>query len=96
VPAAGSGGACEIAALAKKRITIANSQAHPSRSASLRHQPGSCAAAASASRWAAGGPETVITDMGVYGFDPKTREMVLVSMHPGVTLAKIRENIAGT
>ncbi len=31
--------------------------------------------------------------MGVYGFDPKTREMVLVSMHPGVTLAKIRENI---
>ncbi len=40
-----------------------------------------------------GGPQLVITDMGVYGFDPETREMVLDSLHPGVTLDTIRANI---
>jgi len=40
-----------------------------------------------------GGPELVITDMGVYRFDPTTREMVLVSVHPGVTVATIKDNI---
>jgi glutaconate CoA-transferase subunit B len=34
----------------------------------------------------------VITDMGVYRFDSETREMVLVSLHPGITLEKVREN----
>jgi glutaconate CoA-transferase subunit B len=35
----------------------------------------------------------VITDMGVYRFDSGTREMVLVSIHPGVTLQTIKDNI---
>lgn len=38
------------------------------------------------------GPERVITDLGVYGFDPQTREMVLSQIHPGVS----REEILAT
>ena len=44
-------------------------------------------------RWErpAAGPTRVITDLGVYGFDEATREMTLESVHPGVTLAQVRE-----
>ncbi len=37
-----------------------------------------------------GGPTRVITDLGVYGFDGTTREMVLESVHPGVDIAEVR------
>jgi glutaconate CoA-transferase, subunit B len=39
-----------------------------------------------------GGPSAVITTKGIFGFDPITREMVLESVHPGVTVAEILEN----
>jgi len=39
-----------------------------------------------------GGPSLVITDLGVYGFSKRTREMFLKEIHPGVTLRKVREN----
>jgi len=39
-----------------------------------------------------GGPSRVITDMGVLGFDPKTHEATLVSLHPGVRLETLIEN----
>ena len=32
-----------------------------------------------------GGPWRVLTDKAVLGFDPESRRMVLVSIHPGVT-----------
>jgi len=38
------------------------------------------------------GPYRVITQLGVYGFDPKSKQMILVSLHPGVTVDQIREN----
>ena len=37
-------------------------------------------------------PHVIITDLGEYRFDEASGEMTLVSMHPGVTLADIREN----
>src|SRR6516162_5023619 len=37
-----------------------------------------------------GGPARVITSMGVFGFDPDTLEMILESVHPGVSLQEIR------
>ncbi|MEE9292607.1 MAG: CoA-transferase, partial [Acidobacteriota bacterium] len=43
-----------------------------------------------------GGPVLTITDMGVYRFDDETREMVLTSIHPGLTEAKVRENVGWT
>jgi glutaconate CoA-transferase subunit B len=38
-----------------------------------------------------GGPSAVITTMGIFAFDPETCEMVLTSLHPGVTVEMVQE-----
>ena len=38
------------------------------------------------------GPYRVITQLGLYGFDDKTKKLMLISTHPGVTVAQIKEN----
>lgn len=38
------------------------------------------------------GPYRVITQLGVYGFDDDTKEMKLLSIHPGVTIDDIQKN----
>jgi glutaconate CoA-transferase subunit B len=40
-----------------------------------------------------GGPELVVTDKCVFGFDVETKEMVLESLHPGVELAQIHSEV---
>lgn len=40
-----------------------------------------------------GGPEVVITDKGIYHPHPETRELMLVSIHPGVTLDDVRNTL---
>ena len=91
----GSGGACEVASLAKKVvITIANSKRTLPEKVDFITSPGYLGGGREREALGLqGGPELVITDMGVYRFDPESREMVLVSMHPGVTLETIRNNI---
>jgi acyl CoA:acetate/3-ketoacid CoA transferase beta subunit len=34
----------------------------------------------------------VITQLGVYGFDEKTKKIKLISLHPGATIEQIKEN----
>src|SRR5512136_3024445 len=41
-----------------------------------------------------GGPACVISDMGVYRFDPQTKEMFLESNHPGLAVDELRENVS--
>jgi glutaconate CoA-transferase subunit B len=90
----GSGGACEIAALAKRVvITINNSKRTLPEKVDFVTSPGYLGGGREREALGlAGGPELVITDMAVYRFDPETREMVVVSLHPGVTLETVREN----
>jgi glutaconate CoA-transferase subunit B len=38
------------------------------------------------------GPYKVITDIGVYGYHPETKEMMLNSLHPGKTLQDVKDN----
>ena len=38
------------------------------------------------------GPYKVITNLGVYGFHPESKEMMLLSLHPGHTIQDIKEN----
>ncbi len=38
------------------------------------------------------GPYRVITQLGVYGFDEKSKQMMLLSVHPGVSIDDIRKN----
>jgi acyl CoA:acetate/3-ketoacid CoA transferase beta subunit len=38
------------------------------------------------------GPYRVISQLGVYGFDSESKQMTLLSLHPGGTLEQIKEN----
>ena len=38
------------------------------------------------------GPYRVITDIGVYGYHPETKEMMLISLHPGKTIEDVKVN----
>jgi len=38
------------------------------------------------------GPYRVITQLGVFGFDEKSKKMKLVSLHPGINIDMIKEN----
>ncbi len=38
------------------------------------------------------GPYRVITQLGVYGFDEKTKKLKLISLHPSASLDEIKEN----
>ena len=38
------------------------------------------------------GPYRVITNLGVFGYHPETKEMMLLSVHPGVTIEDIKES----
>lgn len=92
----GSGGACEIAIHAR-RILVIMRQAKRSFVDRLdfRTSPGHSGDPAhdAARGWTGTGPTCVVTDLGVWGFDADTGEMTLTSLHPGVTLEQVRENM---
>jgi glutaconate CoA-transferase subunit B len=91
----GSGGACDLASLARRHIIIMN---HEKRRFVPRvdyiTSPGFGAGAGWRQKVGLprGGPATVITTMGILRFDPETREMMLVSTHPGVTVDSVLAN----
>ncbi len=91
----GSGGACDLACLAKRHIII---MAHEKRrfveKADYITSPGY----GTGYEWRKeqglirGGPSAVITTLGVLRFDPVSKEMYLASCHPGVSTDRILEN----
>lgn len=89
----GSGGACEIAVLARKVIVVMphRRRAFPER-VDFITSPGFLGGGQERAELslAGGGPEAVLTDLGVLGFDPETKEMLLVSLHPGATVDEVR------
>jgi acyl CoA:acetate/3-ketoacid CoA transferase alpha subunit/acyl CoA:acetate/3-ketoacid CoA transferase beta subunit len=38
------------------------------------------------------GPYRVISQLGVYGFDAESKQMMLLSLHPGVTVEQVKQN----
>jgi glutaconate CoA-transferase subunit B len=87
----GSGGACEIAINARKVFVIMpQSKRSFVERIDFTTSPGHLAGDRPAG-WLGAGPSTVVTGLGVYGFDDSTGEMVLESLHPGVTLEQARE-----
>jgi len=91
----GSGGACDLASLAKRHIII---MAHQKRRFVPKVDYITSAGYGDGAGWRErvgllrGGPSTVITTLGILRFDPETREMVLASVHPGVTVEQVLEN----
>jgi glutaconate CoA-transferase subunit B len=91
----GSGGACEIAIHAR-RILVIMRQARRSfvNELDFRTSPGHSGDPAhdAARGWHGSGPTSVVTDLGTFGFDAGTGEMMLLTIHPGVTLEDVRAN----
>jgi glutaconate CoA-transferase subunit B len=93
----GSGGACEIAIHAR-RILVIMRQARRSFVDTLdfRTSPGHSGDPEHdrARGWSGSGPTSVVTDLGTYGFDERTGEMTLLTLHPGVMLDDVRASMA--
>ena len=84
----GSGGANDIASCARRTIIIMRHEARKLKAAiSFVTSPGYVAGGDSREQtglW--GGPSRVITDKAIFGFHPETKQMMLMSIHPGNTL----------
>jgi glutaconate CoA-transferase subunit B len=91
----GSGGACDLACLAKRHIII---MAHERRRFVPRVDYITSPGFGDGPGWRQnaglpqGGPAAVITTLGILRFDPQTCEMVLSSLHPGVMIEDVKAN----
>lgn len=92
----GSGGACEIAINARRVfMMMAMSRRTFVERLDFRTSPGHLAGRGqrAALGMPGAGPERVITDRCLCGFDAATGEMVLESLHPGVELDDVLANV---
>ena len=91
----GSGGACDIACLARRTIIIAR---HEKRRfpehVDYITSPGWLQGGDSRARsgLVRGGPSVVVTTKGVMRFHPETHELYLASYHPGLTAQAVRDD----
>lgn len=90
----GSGGANDIASCARRTIIIMRHEERKLRQTiSFVTSPGFVTGGDSRQRSGLqGGPSRVITDKAIFGFDPETRMMTIVSIHPGNTV----DDVVGT
>jgi glutaconate CoA-transferase subunit B len=90
----GSGGANDIASCAQSTIIIMRHEARKLKQAiSFVTSPGYVTGGDSrAQTGLQGGPSRVITDKAIFGFHPETKQMMLISIHPGSTL----DDVLGT
>ncbi len=89
----GSGGGADIASLARRFVVIMPQERHRFRErVHFITSPGFGDGAGWRERvgLAGGGPSAVITTLGVYRFDPDTREMYLASYHPGQSVDRVQ------
>jgi len=84
----GSGGANDIASCARRTVIIMRHEARKLKKAiSCVTSPGYVTGGDSrAQAGLRGGPSRVITDKAIFGFHPETKQMMLMSIHPGGTL----------
>ena len=90
----GSGGANDIASSAKRTILIMRHDARKlKKTISFATSPGYVTGGDSrAKAGMSGGPSRVITDKAIFGFHPETKQMMVLSIHPGNTI----EDVVGT
>lgn len=91
----GSGGACDIACLAKRTVIIAlHEKRRFPETVDYVTSPGWMEGEDSRRKagMIRGGPSAVVTTMGVMRFRPQTKRMYLASYHPGVTPQSVADN----
>jgi glutaconate CoA-transferase subunit B len=93
----GSGGACEIALLARKVLIVSRLNRRTFvEQLDFVTSPGHLTGGDSRRRLGdyGQGPTAVITDMGIFRFDEGTREMALSSLHPGCSVEAVQEQVS--
>jgi glutaconate CoA-transferase subunit B len=91
----GSGGACDLASLARRHIIV---MSHEKRRFVPRVDYITSPGYGDGPGWRervglpGGGPSAVITTRGVFRFDPESKEMMLVSVHPGMDPHEVAAN----
>jgi glutaconate CoA-transferase subunit B len=87
----GSGGANDIASCSKRTIIIMRHEERKlKKNISFITSPGYITGNNSRSQAGlAGGPSKVITDKAIFSFHPDTKQMMLTSIHPGITLEEV-------
>jgi len=92
----GSGGANDVGTLCSKTIIIMRQDTHRFlEKIDFLTTPGYLKGCDSRERTGlpiGSGPYRVISQLGVYGFDEPSKNMALLSTHPGVTIDQIKEN----
>ena len=90
----GSGGGNDVASLAKRVIVIMRHEKRklPLAVAHLTSPGFVNGKSRDELSLRGGGPSRVITDMAVLGFDANTREVSLLSLHPGIRLEELIAN----
>jgi glutaconate CoA-transferase subunit B len=93
----GSGGGNDIGSLAEKIVIIIAGQSKRTfvNKLDFMTTPGYIdgpGAREKAGLPAKTGPYRVITQLGIFGFDDSTRKMMLLSLHPGVTVEEVKDN----
>jgi len=93
----GSGGANEVASFSKRLIIIIANQSKRTFVDKVDFLTSPGYLNGSGSRERAGlpretGPYRVITQLGIYGFDEKTKRLKLISLHPGISIDEVKEN----
>lgn len=91
----GSGGANDIASSANRTIIIMRHEARKFKQAiSFVTSPGYMEGGESrVQAGLLGGPSRVITDKAIFDFDPVSKQMRLLSIHPGITLEDVLETM---
>lgn len=90
----GSGGANDIASSAKRILIITRHEKRRfPRKCDYITSPGFVDGPEARKKLGlrGGGPDKVITDLCVMGFDEESKRMMLLKLHPGVTLDKVKE-----
>jgi len=92
----GSGGACDVASFVSRSIIFMKQEKRKfKKKLDYLTSPGYLDGPGARERAGLphGGPVRVITDMGVMGFDDRTKKMELQGYFPGITPEKILENM---
>ncbi len=91
----GSGGGNDVASNANRTVIIMRHEARKlNETISFITSPGYLRGNGERERMGLrGGPNRLITDKAVFGFDPESKRMRLESIHPGITLKEVLANM---
>ena len=90
----GTGGGNDIASLTQMIVAMKHEKRRFVERVDFITSPGFLAGGESRrdSGLIAGGMSRVVTDLGLFGFEDHSKRMTLLALHPGATVAQVREN----